>query len=74
MHNQQTDVGRGERQNMQEKPIVLTTEVNKEEEAYLKEALETELSLHTVVGTLNTLDEASLRDVEILLPYDAGRT
>jgi D-lactate dehydrogenase len=54
---------------MQEKPTALATEVNKEEEAYLKEALETELSLHTIAGTLNTLDEASLREVEILLPF-----
>lgn len=54
---------------MQEKPTALATEVNKEEEAYLKEALEAELSLHTIAGTLSTLNASELREVEILLPF-----
>jgi D-lactate dehydrogenase len=58
---------------MQEKPIALATEVNKEEEAYLREALATALSLQTIAGTLNTVDESSLKEVEILLPFIHSR-
>lgn len=54
---------------MQEKPIALATEVNQEEEAYLKHALEAELSLRAISGTLNTQDASELREVEILLPF-----
>jgi hypothetical protein len=39
---------------MQEKPIALATEINQEEEAYLKHTLELELSLCAIAGTLNT--------------------
>jgi D-lactate dehydrogenase len=54
---------------MQGKPIALATEVNQEEEAYLKHALEAELSLRAITGPLNTQDPSELREVEILLPF-----
>ena len=58
---------------MQEKPVALATELNKEEEAYLKDALATDLSLQTTASTLNTLEDSLLSGVEILLPFIHSR-